>query len=149
MRSRYASACATLVTGGRRFGMMMARPNWRALCGTTARSAAPSRTCRCQSSGRTIVSSRVTRRLSHRARRPIFGRRSQPAQDGGGARLDAELLVDPLQVLLHGAVAAADDLAEFAVALAGGEPAHDLALAPRQQAFERARRRLVVEGATE
>ena len=32
--------------------MMMARPNWRAVAGTTAAIAAPSRTCRCQSSGR-------------------------------------------------------------------------------------------------
>jgi hypothetical protein len=36
--------------------MMMARPNTRAVCGTTALSVAPSRTCRCQSSGRVMVS---------------------------------------------------------------------------------------------
>jgi len=36
--------------------MMMARPNTRAVCGTTALSVAPSRTCRCQSSGRAMVS---------------------------------------------------------------------------------------------
>src|SRR5450830_1284986 len=35
--------------------MMMARPNWAAVCGTTVWSAAPSRTCRCQSSGRVRV----------------------------------------------------------------------------------------------
>src|SRR3954453_21458390 len=107
--------------------MMIARPNWRALCGPAARVAAPSRTCRCQSSGRAIVSSRLTRGLSHRARRAFSGRRCQPAQDGGGARLDAELVVDALQVLLHGAMAAAEDLADVAVALAGAEPAHHLA----------------------
>lgn len=36
--------------------MMMARPNTRAVCGTTALSVAPSRTCKCQSSGRAMVS---------------------------------------------------------------------------------------------
>ena len=35
--------------------MMMARANWRALCGKTACNAAPSRRCRCQSSGRVKV----------------------------------------------------------------------------------------------
>lgn len=52
---RYASAIATVVTGGRRFGMMIARANCRALCGNTDWSASPSRRCRCQSSGRVIV----------------------------------------------------------------------------------------------
>src|SRR5450830_1824456 len=33
----------------------MARPNWRALCGSTAAMVAPSRRCRCQSSGRMMV----------------------------------------------------------------------------------------------
>ena len=56
MRSRYAAAISVVVTGGFRFGMMIARPNWRAVCGKTAASVAPSRTCRCQSSGRAIVS---------------------------------------------------------------------------------------------
>ncbi|CAN0618431.1 conserved protein of unknown function [Burkholderia multivorans] len=45
-----------VVTGGFRFGMMIARPNWRAVCGSTPASIAPSRTCRCQSSGRASVS---------------------------------------------------------------------------------------------
>src|SRR5690349_15615954 len=35
--------------------MTMARPNWRAVCGNTAASIAPSRRCRCQSSGRASV----------------------------------------------------------------------------------------------
>jgi hypothetical protein len=43
------------VTGGRKLGMMMARPNWAAVCGTTVLSASPSRTCRCKSSGRVNV----------------------------------------------------------------------------------------------
>ena len=33
------------------WGMTMARANWRAVCGSTAASASPSRRCRCQSSG--------------------------------------------------------------------------------------------------
>lgn len=40
-------------------GMMTARANCAAVCGTTLRMASPSRTCRCQSSGRVIV--RVSR----------------------------------------------------------------------------------------
>jgi len=35
--------------------MMMARPNVAAVCGTTEASPAPSRTCKCQSSGRVMV----------------------------------------------------------------------------------------------
>lgn len=38
--------------GGRRLGMMIARANWRALSGSTECMKAPSRRCRCQSSGR-------------------------------------------------------------------------------------------------
>jgi hypothetical protein len=47
--------CATVVTGGCRFGMMMARPKAAALWGTTEPRAPLSRTCRCQSSGRVMV----------------------------------------------------------------------------------------------
>src|SRR5438128_8498709 len=109
--------------------MTIARPNWRALCGTTARSAAPSRTCRCQSSGRVIVSSCATRRLSHRWRGASVRVAAEPAHDCRRARLDAELLVDALQVLMHRAMAAADDRADVAVGLAGAEPPDDLPLA--------------------
>src|ERR1041385_6356631 len=49
-RLRYASASFTFTTGSR-FGMMMARPKWLAVNGSDAFSIAPSRTCRCQSSG--------------------------------------------------------------------------------------------------
>src|SRR5215831_12644599 len=56
MRSRYAAAAATVVTGGLRFGMMIARANCFAVKGSTELSAAPSRTCKCQSSGRRNVS---------------------------------------------------------------------------------------------
>ena len=45
-----------VVIGGCRFGITSARPNCRAVNGTTAASCAPSRTCRCQSSGRRSVS---------------------------------------------------------------------------------------------
>src|SRR5215207_7905604 len=34
--------------------MTIARANWRALCGSTAARAGPSRRCRCQSSGRAM-----------------------------------------------------------------------------------------------
>ncbi len=56
--TRAIGACrlSVVVTGGLRFGMMIARPNWRAVCGSTAASMAPSRRCRCQSSGRESVS---------------------------------------------------------------------------------------------
>ena len=43
--------------------MTIARANWRALCGSTAASAAPSRRCRCQSSGRAMRSARRHRRI--------------------------------------------------------------------------------------
>ena len=55
MRSRYALAAATVVTGGRRFGMTIARRNTFAVAPITADSAGPSRRCRCQSSGRVSV----------------------------------------------------------------------------------------------
>src|SRR5204862_7261063 len=55
MRSRYPRAAATSVTGGTRFGMTIARANWRAVHGNTACSIAPSRKWTCQSSGRRIV----------------------------------------------------------------------------------------------
>src|SRR5436190_2309993 len=42
-------------TGGIRFGIRMARPKFLAVYGSTALSMAPSRTCRCQSSGLRIV----------------------------------------------------------------------------------------------
>src|SRR3990167_4736043 len=48
-------ACSAGVTGGRKLGITMARPSGRAGAGTTAAIASPSRTCRCQSSGRRRV----------------------------------------------------------------------------------------------
>ena len=42
-------------TGGIRFGIRMARPKCLAVYGITALSMAPSRTCRCQSSGLRMV----------------------------------------------------------------------------------------------
>lgn len=45
----------TLVTGGTRFGIMMALAKCAAVWGTTERMLSPSRTCRCQSSGVVIV----------------------------------------------------------------------------------------------
>ena len=42
--SRYAKACATVVTGGLRLGMMMARANCLAVCGKTVFKIAPFRT---------------------------------------------------------------------------------------------------------
>ena len=56
MRARYAASASVVVIGGFRFGITSARPNCRAVKGTTAASCAPSRTCRCQSSGRRSVS---------------------------------------------------------------------------------------------
>ena len=55
MRMVHVHTCWTVVTGGCVLGMMMARPKCAAECGTTDRKPAPSRTCRCQSSGRRIV----------------------------------------------------------------------------------------------
>ena len=54
--TRGETVFATVVTGGLRFGMMIARANWRAVKGTTLARWAPSRTCKCQSSGRSRVS---------------------------------------------------------------------------------------------
>src|SRR5438876_10404615 len=42
-------------TGGIRFGIRMARPKFLAVYGSTALSMAPSRTCKCQSSGLRMV----------------------------------------------------------------------------------------------
>ncbi len=55
MRWRYSMACCAVVAGGLKMGMMMARANCAAVWGTTSRMAAPSRTCKCQSSGRVSV----------------------------------------------------------------------------------------------
>src|ERR1700752_2029377 len=44
-------ASLVVATGGIRFGIRMARPKCLAVNGMTALSMAPSRTCRCQSSG--------------------------------------------------------------------------------------------------
>jgi hypothetical protein len=68
--------------------MISARPNCAAECGTTAAMAAPSRTCRCQSSGRVMV--RVTGRTyrheqglgtAHRAHAAGAGLRGQASAD--------------------------------------------------------------------
>src|SRR3546814_4881426 len=55
IRSRWAAALAMSGTGGGRFGITIARANWRAVHGSTSRSIAPSRRWTCQSSGRAIV----------------------------------------------------------------------------------------------
>src|SRR4029078_9114802 len=71
-----------------------------------------------------------------RAMDPSSEPQVQGPRDGGGARLDAELLVDVLQVLVHRARADAEDLADVAVGLAGGEPADHFPLAfgePRER----------------
>jgi hypothetical protein len=52
-----AFTMAVVVTGGIKLGMMMARSNCDALCGTTLRMFSPSLTCKCQSSGAVKVSS--------------------------------------------------------------------------------------------
>ena len=62
MRSLYAMAALASVTGGTRLGMMIARPKQAAVAGTTSFRMSPSRTCRCQSSGRVMVICRVMRR---------------------------------------------------------------------------------------
>lgn len=51
IRSRYAKASSTVLTGGTRFGMQIARANCFAKSGTVRFRAKPSRKCACQSSG--------------------------------------------------------------------------------------------------
>ena len=46
MRSRYCLASSVETIGGTKFGMMIARANRRAECGTTSRISSPSRTCK-------------------------------------------------------------------------------------------------------
>mmetsp|Transcript_36 Transcript_36/g.134 ORF Transcript_36/g.134 Transcript_36/m.134 type:complete len:297 (-) Transcript_36:81-971(-) len=53
---RYVSASSAVLIGGCKFGIMSARSNVFAVCGTTEAIFAPSRTCKCQSSGLVIVS---------------------------------------------------------------------------------------------
>src|SRR5258706_16095268 len=48
-------ASLVIMTGGTRLGIRMARPKCLAVNGITALSMAPSRTCRCQSSGLRMV----------------------------------------------------------------------------------------------
>src|SRR5262245_21047090 len=48
-------ASFVVMTGGTKLGIRMARPKCLAVNGTTALSIAPSRTCRCQSSGLRMV----------------------------------------------------------------------------------------------
>src|SRR5437588_6434021 len=59
-------------------------------------------------------------------------RDSEGARHRRRARLDAELLVDALQVLVHRARADFEDRADVAVGLAGGEPAQHVLLARRE-----------------
>ncbi len=51
IRCRYAKAAAASSTGGTRFGITTAREKARAVAGTVSFNRAPSRRCRCQSSG--------------------------------------------------------------------------------------------------
>ena len=51
---------ATVVTGGFRFGITIARANWRAVCAATSARPMPSRRCTCQSSGRVSSSCMAT-----------------------------------------------------------------------------------------
>ena len=59
---------SVVVIGGFKFGITIARANCRAECGSTEAIAAPSRRCKCQSSGRAIVNaSAIMARLSQSA----------------------------------------------------------------------------------
>src|SRR6476469_9602218 len=66
------------MTGGMRLGIRIARPKCLAVNGTTALSMAPSRTCRCQSSGLRMVMRVVMSDLAG-------GRAVTPAQRIGAA----------------------------------------------------------------
>src|SRR5437899_6104746 len=59
-------ASFVVVTGGTRLGIRMARPKFFAVNGATAFSMAPSRRCRCQSSGVRMVMRAVTFKLADR-----------------------------------------------------------------------------------
>mmetsp|Transcript_2284 Transcript_2284/g.6986 ORF Transcript_2284/g.6986 Transcript_2284/m.6986 type:complete len:258 (-) Transcript_2284:174-947(-) len=52
---RYVPASSAVLTGGVKFGMISARSNCLAVCGTTEVILLPSRTCKCQSSGLVMV----------------------------------------------------------------------------------------------
>src|SRR5712692_6821612 len=86
------------MTGGTRLGMTIARANWRAVQGATARSIAPSRKWTCQSSGRRSVSMARSARVSGAAhavetRRADGDRRPGCAvvEAGAGARPGGEM----------------------------------------------------------
>src|SRR6185369_13026822 len=78
---------------------------------------------------------------------PLFHERSSPRpakseaqvqrpRDRGRARLDAQLLIDVLKMLVHRARADAEDRADVAIGLAGGKPADHFPLPlgePRQR----------------
>src|SRR5262249_35609414 len=51
---------------------------------------------------------------------------------GGGPRLDAELPIDPFEMVIHGARGKTEDDGDFAVALPLGYPLEHLRLARRQ-----------------
>ena len=78
-RCRYSRAAAAVVTGGTKLGMMMARPYCCAVWGTTDCRPAPSRTCRCQSSGRVMTSvsgaAPAAAATARHCRRPAAGQR--------------------------------------------------------------------------
>lgn len=57
----------------------------------------------------------------------------------GGTRLDAELGVNILQMLVYGAMADREDVGDVAVGLARREPAHHFALASGEQLLRRRR----------
>jgi hypothetical protein len=88
-RWRYAVASARLRTGGFRFGITTARPNTRAVKGTTEASDGPSRRCRClrrKSGGRS--SGRAVRCRGAAGRAPVVWARDGELRDSccGGAR---------------------------------------------------------------
>src|SRR2546428_10656966 len=62
-------ASLVVTTGGTRLGIRMARPKCLAVNGSTALSIAPSRTCRCQSSGLRMVMRVVISCMRPNARR--------------------------------------------------------------------------------
>src|SRR5688572_14085713 len=136
MRSRYAAAMATVVTGGFRFGMMIARANCRTLNGRTLASWAPSRTCRCQSSGRRIRN--LVMLLSREKSRPLPALRRK-----GLGLFRPENKFAAAQQLYRVSHAKAGDIgrhvAEAAVAVAGRQVDVDPGHLRRDEAVQEAR----------
>ena len=102
--ARYSAASCTVRTGGTRFGIISARPNARAVKGTTEAIFDASRTCRCQSSGVVMVSSSAEAAAARPRRAARTGGRREAARRARRAAGPRGRLVSARAVAISGVI---------------------------------------------